>query len=75
MTGCPYWMDTSFNKLVVRRFWWGGQLGVLNMKILKMDNIRELLLIFIRYNKDIVVTEENVPILNIHLYIIYIYYI
>lgn len=50
---CGPWLDgTSLNKLVVKRF--GGQLGVLNMKNLNMD-IRKLLLIFIRYNKGVVV--------------------
>lgn len=32
-----------------------------------MDNIKELLLIFIRYNKSIVVIQENVPILKMHI--------
>lgn len=73
MTRCPPWMDTNLNKRVVKKFE-GGQVGVLNMKILNMDNIRELLFISIRYNKGIVVTEESDPILNIHLYIILIYY-
>lgn len=62
----PDWMDTNFNKLVVKRFQ-GIIRKVLNMKSLNMDNIKELLLIFIRYNKSIVVIQENVPILKMHI--------
>lgn len=62
----PDWMDTNFNKLVVKRFQ-GIIRKVLNMKSLNMDNIKELLLIFIRYNKSIVVIQGNVPILKMHI--------
>lgn len=58
-------MDTSLNKLVVKRLW--GLIGkVLNMKSLNMDNIRELL-IFIRYNKGIVVIQKNIHIFKMHI--------
>ena len=36
------------------------------MKNVNMDNIRELL-IFIRYNKDIVLTQEDIHILKMHI--------
>lgn len=37
------------------------------MKNVNMDNIRELSLIFIRYNKDIVLTQEDIHILKMHI--------
>lgn len=53
------------NKVVVKRLW--GLIGkVLNMKSLNMD-IRELLLIFIRYNKGIVVIQKNSHIFKMHI--------
>ena len=37
------------------------------MKNVNMDNIRALSLIFIRYNKDIVLTQADIHILKMHI--------
>lgn len=54
------WMDTSCKKS------WGYNWESLNMKTVNMDNIRALSLI-IMYIKDIVLTQEDIHILKMHI--------